>query len=91
MQQDQIRQEPMPTHMNEELLLQGMLVGARYGTGVMMQGPHDILYAETKIVTPAGTHKIVMMEEQKKYVGSFKRWHNEFNPPTSEQLMLIHQ
>ena len=90
-QRFQIRQEPMPTHMHEELLLQGMLVGTRYGTGMMMQGPHDILYAETKIVTPAGTHKIVMMEEQKKYVGSFKRWHNEFNPPTSEQLMLIHQ
>ena len=90
-QRFQIRQEPMPTHMHEELLLQGMLVGARYGTGMMLQGPHDILYAETKIVTPAGTHKIVMMEEQKKYVGSFKRWHKEFNPPTSEQLMLIHQ
>ena len=90
-QRFQIRQEPMPTHMHEELLLQGMLVGARYGTGMMLQGPHDILYAETKIVTPAGTHKIVMIEEQKKYVGSFKRWHNEFNPPTSEQLMLIHQ
>ena len=83
-QRFQIRQEPMPTHMHEELLLQGMLVGARYGTGMMLQGPHDILYAETKIVTPAGTHKIVMMEEQKKYVGSFKRWHSEFNPPTSE-------
>ena len=64
-QRFQIRQEPMPTHMHEELLLQGMLVGARYGTGMMLQGPHDILYAETKIVTPAGTHKIVMMEEQK--------------------------
>ena len=58
-QRFQIRQEPMPTHMHEELLLQGMLVGARYGTGMMLQGPHDILYAETKIVTPAGTHKIV--------------------------------
>ena len=56
-QKFQIRQEPMPTHMHEELLLQGMLVGARYGTGMMLQGPHDILYAETKIVTPAGTHK----------------------------------
>ena len=64
-QRFQIRQEPMPTHMHEELLLQGMLVGARYGTGVMMQGPHDILYAEIKVVTPAGTHKIVMMQEQK--------------------------
>ena len=90
-QRFQIRQEPMPTHMHEELLLQGMLVGTRYGTGVMMQGPHDILYAETKIVTPAGTHKVIMMDEQKKYVGSFQRWHSEFNPPTSEQLMLIHQ
>ena len=90
-QRFQIRQEPMPTHMHEELLLQGMLVGTRYGTGMMMQGPHDILYAETKIVTPAGTHKVIMMDEQKKYVGSFQRWHSEFNPPTPEQLMLIHQ
>ena len=40
-QRFQIRQEPMFTHMHEELLLQGMLVGARYGTGVMMQGPHE--------------------------------------------------
>ena len=55
----------MPTDMHEELLLQGMLVDARYGTGVMMHGPHDILYAETKVVTPAGIDKIVMMKEKK--------------------------
>ena len=63
----------MPTHMHEELLLQGMLVGTRYGTVVMMQGPHDILYAETKIVTPAGTHKVIMMDEQKEVCGQLPK------------------
>ena len=87
----QITKDPVPTHMHEELLLQGMLVGSKLGTSVMLQGPHDILSAEVLVTTPAGTHSIYLKEVQQRAVGTFRRWHRELNPPTPQQQLMIHQ
>ena len=87
----EIRNEPLPTHMHEELLLQGMLIGSTAGCSVMLQGPRDILSAEILVATPAGLHSIVLEEENKRTVGNFRRWHRDLNPPTPHQTALIHQ
>ena len=87
----EITKEALPTHMHEELLLQGRLLNSRYGSSIVLQGPHDILSVECLVATPEGLHNIWMNQEGQKFVGTFRRWHKQLNPPTPQQQHLIYQ
>ena len=75
-------------HDHEELILQGRMSAYRGGTWLNLSGPHDILMAEARIVTPAGVHNLTLLDNLR-HVGTFRPWHQQSNKPTQMEKKLI--
>ena len=75
-------------HDHEELILQGRMSSYRSGTWLNLSRPHDVLMAEARIVTPAGTHNITLLDNLR-YVGTFRPWHPQSHKPSNMEQRLI--
>ena len=79
---------PSNRHDHEELILQGRMSSYRSGTWFNLNGPHDVLMAEARIVTPAGVHNITLLDNLR-HVGTFREWHHKSHKPTKMEKKLI--
>ena len=79
---------PSNRHDHEELILQGRMSSYRSGTWFNLNGPHDVLMAEARIVTPAGVHNITLLDNLR-HVGTFREWHSRSHKPTQMEKKLI--
>ena len=75
-------------HDHEELILQGRMSSYRSGTWLNLNGPHDVLMAEVRLMTPAGTHNITLLDNRR-HVGTFREWHPKSHKPTQMEKKLI--
>ena len=60
----------------------------RGGTWFNLIGPHDVLMAEARIVTPAGIHNITLLDNLR-HVGTFREWCNKSNRPNQLEKKII--
>ena len=79
---------PSKRHDHEELILQGRMSAYRSGTWLNLNGPHDVLMAEVRLMTPAGTHNITLLDNTR-HVGTFREWHHQSHKPTQMEKKLI--
>ena len=79
---------PSNRHDHEELILQGRMSSYRSGTWFNLNGPHDVLMAEARIVTPAGVHNITLLDNLR-HVGTFREWHPRSHKPNQMEKKLI--
>ena len=79
---------PSNRHDHEELILQGRMSSYRSGTWFNLNGPHDVLMAEVRIVTPAGEHFITLLDNLR-HVGTFREWHPRSHKPNHMEKKLI--
>ena len=79
---------PSNRHDHEELILQGRMSSYRSGTWFNLNGPHDVLMAEVRIVTPAGEHFITLLDNLR-HVGTFREWHPRSHKPNQMEKKLI--
>ena len=79
---------PSNRHDHEELILQGRMSSYRSGTWFNLTGPHDVLMAEVRIVTPAGEHFLTLLDNMR-HVGTFREWHPRSHKPNQMEKKLI--
>ena len=76
-----------PRHDHEEVVLQGRMSAGRNGTWFNLNGPHDVLMAEVRIVTPGGVHNLTLLDDTR-HIGTVRFWNDFYKPTLMEQRLI---